>query len=75
MVVPEELNLLDFSNIEVHINVKHVTCIWFEGSSENTDKICGYVATQLDMWLHRMRAIYELFLQKRTALAGFLKMP
>lgn len=71
MVVPEELNLLDFSNIEVHINVKHVTCIWFEGSSENTDKM----SDQLDMWLHRMRAIYELFLQKRAALAGFLKIP
>lgn len=49
MVVPEELNLLDFSNIAVHINVKRMLCIWFEGSSENRHSML----CQLDVGLHR----------------------
>lgn len=40
MVVPEELNLLDFSNTDVHVNVTHMTCVWLEGSSESTDIKC-----------------------------------
>lgn len=54
MVVPEEFNLLDFSNVEVHINVKRMICLWFEGSSESTDRMLY----QLDTRIHRMIAIY-----------------
>lgn len=42
MVVPEELNLLDFSNVDVHINVTHMICLWFEGSSANIDIKCSF---------------------------------
>ena len=38
IVVPEELNLLDFSNIDVHINVTNMHLFWFEGSSDYIDR-------------------------------------
>lgn len=38
VVVPEELNLLDFSNVDVHINVMHMVCFWLEGPPANIDR-------------------------------------
>ena len=41
VVVPEELHLLDFSNIEGHINVTCMAGLRFEGPSENRDIKCS----------------------------------